>query len=122
LGHRGFTHSLVFAVTLGVIALLASGWLRTSRLKAFIFVALFAASHGLLDMCTNGGRGVALFWPFTNERYFFPWRPIEVSPLTLDRLLSERGAAVLGSELLWVWMPAVVIGAGIGLVRRLRGK
>ena len=119
-GHRGFTHSLVFAVALGVIALLASGWLRTSKPKAFMFVAISAASHGLLDMCTNGGRGVALFWPFTDERYFFPWRPIEVSPLTLGRLLSDRGRDVFASELMWVWVPALVLFASIAVARRLR--
>jgi inner membrane protein len=119
-GHRGFTHSLAFAMVLGLVALLSSRWLMTSRMKAFVLVVASAASHGLLDMCTNGGRGVALFWPFTDERYFFPWRPIEVSPLSLARVLSERGAQVFASELVWVWAPAAVLCALIAIGRRMQ--
>jgi inner membrane protein len=60
------------------------------------------ASHGLLDAMTTGGLGVAFFAPFSAERYFFPWRPILVSPIGIERFLSPRGAAVLMSELQWV--------------------
>jgi inner membrane protein len=45
-----------------------------------IFFFLLTASHGILDAFTNGGLVIALFSPFSNERYFFPWTPIEVSP------------------------------------------
>ena len=27
-----------------------------------------------------GGLGVAFFSPFSNARYFLPWRPIRVAP------------------------------------------
>lgn len=62
-GHRGFTHSLVFAL---VTTLLAAMWLRPARgrrlaVGMFLFVA--AVSHPLLDALTNGGLGVALLWP-----------------------------------------------------------
>jgi inner membrane protein len=119
LGHRGFTHSLAFAGFLGVTALLAHRWLGGSRLKAFAFVTLSAASHGLLDMFTNGGRGVAIFWPFSQVRFFFPWRPIEVSPLSLERILSARGAQVLASELIWIWLPVGLVCCALWAVRRL---
>ena len=39
------------------------------------------ASHGVLDALTDGGPGVAFLAPFDDTRYFFPWRPIRVSPL-----------------------------------------
>jgi len=77
-GHRGFTHSLVFAAFLaGVVAVVlfrrgASGIVR-SALFAYLFLA--TASHGVLDAMTNGGLGVAFFSPFDNRRYFLPWRP-----------------------------------------------
>ena len=63
-------------------------------------------SHGLLDMLTDGGKGVALFWPLSGKRLFFPRHEIEVSPLRLDRILSARGLEVAASELRWIWLPA----------------
>ncbi|MEP7347936.1 MAG: metal-dependent hydrolase, partial [Gemmatimonadaceae bacterium] len=40
----------------------------------------------------------ALLWPFSNVRYFAPWRPIPVAPIGLD-FLSERGLRVALTEL-----------------------
>jgi membrane-bound metal-dependent hydrolase YbcI (DUF457 family) len=37
LGHRGFTHSLLFAITLGTLAAWAARALHTSRLTAFFY-------------------------------------------------------------------------------------
>jgi inner membrane protein len=108
-GHRGFTHSLAFALALGIIAALIASLLRSKRLNAFLFISIAAASHGLLDMLTNGGLGVALLWPYSSERMFFPWRVINVSPLSLWQFLGLRGWYVIASELLWVWLPAAVL-------------
>ena len=54
---------------------------------------------------TNGGLGVAFFSPFDRTRYFFSWRPLEVSPISLTRFFSEWGGAVLRSEWRYVWLP-----------------
>ncbi len=104
LGHRGFSHSLLFAA---VIALCLCSLPRFAPLRARIFVFFFvsAASHGLLDAMTSGGMGVGFFVPFTDERYFLPWRPIRVSPLSVKGFFTSRGWAILQSELLWVWLP-----------------
>jgi len=59
---------------------------------------LTTASHGFLDAMTNGGLGIAFFSPFDPTRYFFPWKPILVSPIGLGRFLSQRGAAVLAAK------------------------
>ncbi|WP_426105417.1 metal-dependent hydrolase [Massilia sp. TSP1-1-2] len=107
LGHRGVSHALVSAVLMGLTAALGAPWIKSTRLKAFLFVAICMASHGVLDMLTDGGKGVALFWPFSEQRHFFPWRPVAVSPLGLDRILSRRGLEVALSELRWVWLPAL---------------
>ena len=107
-GHRGATHSLAFAVLLGAAAAAVAPWLRSKRLTAFLFVTVSAASHGLLDMLTTGGLGVAVLWPYATERYFFPWRVIVVSPLSLWEFLGLRGWRVIASELLWVWLPAAI--------------
>lgn len=107
-GHRGFSHSLAFAAVLAFLAALFAPWLKAKRLTTFIFVFVSAASHGLLDMLTTGGLGVALLWPYTGERMFFPWRMIVVSPLSLSEFLGLRGWRVIGSELLWVWLLAAI--------------
>ncbi|HEY4228787.1 MAG TPA: metal-dependent hydrolase [Thermoanaerobaculia bacterium] len=121
LGHRGFTHSLVFAALLAACGAGLARRLGTSRGIAFGVVLLSGASHGLLDALTTGGMGVAFFSPFSNERYFFPWRVIAVSPIGIGRFFSERGLRILRSELLWIWAPCAAIAAvGIGLRRRLR--
>jgi len=121
LGHRGFSHSLLFALLLGLLAMAGASLLHSSRRLAFAVVGISAASHALLDMITNGGLGVALWWPGSNARIFAPWRVIEVSPLSLHALLGPRGITVLGSELLWVWLPALLIGGAMFALRRLAG-
>lgn len=109
-GHRGASHSLLFAVLLGVVALALATQLRASRSAAFLFVTTACASHGLLDMLTNGGLGVAYFWPLSDERHFFQNQVIEVSTLNLRRFFGQAGATVLQSEFRWVWLPALALG------------
>jgi inner membrane protein len=104
LGHRGFSHSLLFALAVALLGLLAAGWLRTTRQRAFVFLFLATASHGILDAFTNGGLGVAFFWPLSETRHFAPFRPIEVSPFGLERFLA-RAPTLLASEIRWVWLP-----------------
>jgi inner membrane protein len=76
------------------------------------------ASHGIVDMATNGGHGIALLWPFSDQRLFWPWQPIEVAPLGIAAFFSQWGLEVLASEFVWLWLPAIVIGAIGLLVRR----
>ena len=93
LGHRGFSHSILFALLLAVAAALLYRTLRASRSAAFAVVLISCASHGLLDALTNGGLGVAFLSPFSNYRYFLPWCPIAVSPLDIDHFFSDVGAS-----------------------------
>lgn len=118
LGHRGASHSLLFAALMGGIAAWAAPALRSPRLIAAFFVAMCGASHGLLDMATNGGHGVALWWPLSEERLWWPERPIEASPISLRRFFSSQGALVMLSELRWVWAPALLTGLSVHLARR----
>jgi len=121
-GHRGFTHSIAFALVLAVIAAVFAPRLHRSATTVFAFVLVAALSHPLLDAFTNGGLGVALAWPVSDARWFAPWRPIEVSPIGLDPFFSEWGVRVVYSELLVVWLPLATI-AGCGwLWRRHRGR
>jgi inner membrane protein len=108
LGHRGFSHSIVFAAALGLIASLLVQENSTKR-RWCLFGVLFAScfAHDVLDAMTNGGLGVAFFSPFNDSRYFLPWRPIEVSPLGLRRFLTPRGISVMKSEFVWVMIPSL---------------
>jgi inner membrane protein len=120
-GHRGFTHSLFFAAVLAsAIVLLAfrSGLPSMSRGALWIYLFLATASHGVLDAMTDGGLGVAFFSPFSNRRYFLPWRPIRVSPIGIERFFTARGLTVLESEFLWIWIPSALVIASAWLWRR----
>ena len=122
LSHRGITHSIPFAVVLALVAaLLLRGMTkdRTHLGKLWLYLFLATASHGVFDALTNGGRGVAFFAPFSPARYFFPFRPIEVSPISVSRFFSERWRAVLASECRWVWLPSLVFLVVAHLLRSL---
>lgn len=118
LGHRGASHSFSFALLLAVAAFIAAPRLRSQPQVSFLFVFAATISHGLLDMLTTGGLGVALLWPVTDARFFFPVQVIEVSPLSIRRFFSYAGLTVLRSELLWVWVPAIVATISVRIVRR----
>ena len=121
LGHRGFTHSIFFAALLAVVVTFAFFRNRNgSQLLIFLFLFISTLSHPVLDALTNGGLGVGFFAPFSKERYFFAYRPIEVSPIGIGGFFSRRGLRVLLSELRWVWLPsAIVFGLG-HLIKRAR--
>ena len=124
-GHRGFTHSLVFAALLASVAVLLMSWmpiLGISRFLLWTYLFLATASHGFLDAMTDGGLGVAFFSPFDNRRYFLPWTPIRVSPIGVGRFFSARGVAVLQTELLWIWLPAALLAIGAYFLRGPRGE
>lgn len=122
LGHRGFFHSLFFAMLVSLLVVFI--FYREERILSkrwwfYLFYFFFVtASNGVLDAFTNGGLGVALLSPFSNERYFFPWRPIVVSPIGVDAFFSEWGLRVLKSEILWIWLPALLAVLLSTIIRR----
>ena len=112
-GHRGMTHSLLFAFMLSLVTVRfgfpdhRSG--SASWCWLFLHFFLVTASHGVLDAMTNGGLGVAFFAPFDETRYFFPWRPVKVSPIGIWSFFSLTGLLVLLSEALFIWLPTLVL-------------
>jgi len=119
-GHRGFSHSLAFALMVAVLGACLARPLRTTVKRAFWFLFFAVASHGVLDAFTNGGLGIAFFWPISTERFFMAWHPIQVAPLSIARFLSQRGLDVLRSELIWVWAPCFGLALMVLILRRLR--
>ncbi len=110
LGHRGLSHSIIFSLVLSIVFVI---FLRQSRARGNIIVWLYlficGVSHGLLDALTNGGLGVGFFMPFSEKRYFFDYRPIEVSTLSFTRFINGQGLEVMQSELIFIWLPAIFI-------------
>jgi inner membrane protein len=120
-GHRGFTHSLLFALIIGVLAtaLFFRKNQSTVRMIGYtLFFTLSTASHSLLDAMTSGGLGVAVFSPWDNARYFLPWRPIKVSPIGVSNFFSEWGKKVIISELLWIGVPCSIYMVVVRIIKR----
>ena len=116
-GHRGFSHSPFFAAVVALLLAAAVPAFRARFRGSFCFLFTAIASHGVLDAFTNGGSGVAFLWPFADSRFFAPLRMIEVSPIGIAPFFSARGAEVLLSEIVWVWLPCAVIALALALVR-----
>jgi inner membrane protein len=66
---------------------------------------------------TNGGLGVAFFAPFSPARYFLPFRPVQVSPISTAAFFTHRGIEVLESEVLWIWLPFLALAMVMHLWR-----
>ena len=122
LGHRGLSHSLLFAAlwSLLVVSCEYRKLMKFARqwwsLVSLVF--LVTVSHGILDALTNGGLGVAFFSPFDTARYFFPWRPISVSPVGVGQFFSGQGAAIMASEIEYVWLPLATLWTAVAVLRR----
>ncbi len=100
-GHRGASHSLALGVLAGLVFGMILGRFWPSRIRTTLAATLAVVSHGLLDTLTDGGLGVALFWPYLRKRFFAPVRPIPVAPIGLG-LLSDHGIQVILTETLYV--------------------
>ena len=119
-GHRGVSHSLLFAALCGCALGVAARLRGLSALRVVLSVSLVMASHGILDAFTNGGRGVALLWPFAGQRFFAPWRPIPVSPLGLG-IFSRRGLEVMSYECV-LFLPLFLLAAWPRRTTRRHGR
>lgn len=137
-GHRGVTHSLLAAAVVGGLMTLAlfprgqmpeqagaggvgraRGWSSPiSRWQVWAVLAAAMALHGLTDMLTNGGSGVAVFAPVSLERERWAFHPVEVSPMSVGRFFSDRGVEILKSEARWVLLPGALVVAAVEVLRR----
>jgi inner membrane protein len=125
-GHRGASHSIAFALFVSALLLAIPAWTReTSRVRVFLVAFLTVASHGVLDMLTDGGLGVAVAWPLSSARHFFSWTPLPVAPIG-GAFLSARGLSVLTTEVLDLLLPVVLLAVtwtgARGLRRRSRSS
>ena len=107
-GHRGAIHSLAFAACAGFFLGLVGRALNLPTVALGLTAALVMGSHDLLDTLTDDGLGIALLWPFSNARYFAPWRPIPVAPIGAS-LFAARGIHLMLHECI-LFLPLFIIG------------
>ncbi len=123
LGHRGFSHSILFGIITGFI--ITTVFFKEFSIskkefwKTSFFLGFVTVSHGFFDAMTSGGLGVAFFSPFNDVRYFLPFRPIQVSPIGVASFFSEWGARVLLSEFIWIGLPSIFIVATVKGFRKI---
>lgn len=93
--HRGFTHSLLFALVFLLAAVIVFG---REHFRAALAYGAAYASHFILDFATTQkGHGIELLFPFTFER--FGLRLLSLSEIPSQ--LSAAGiAATIGLEIL----------------------
>ncbi len=103
--HRGAAHALAVGPAVGIL-LRAGG----ARSEDAIAVGAALMSHGLTDLLSSSGRGVALFWPFTPRRFGLAWQAVDslrIGPESLD----WRPWLRLALRELAVFWPFVIIAA-----------
>jgi membrane-bound metal-dependent hydrolase YbcI (DUF457 family) len=89
--HHGFTHSILFALLLGLMVATVLG---EKKVRSVILYSAATVSHTLLDFLMTESRGVALWWPLTDQRYKlrlanpidYTWSNVSLWQPTLDIL------------------------------------
>jgi membrane-bound metal-dependent hydrolase YbcI (DUF457 family) len=87
--HRGFSHSIFFAIVVGATIFLFIG---RQRWREGLLYTIAMLSHGLLDALTAvNGQGVALLWPLTDDRFKLSVIPLfEISYSTPARSIFVK--------------------------------
>jgi inner membrane protein len=108
--HHGFTHSIVFAFVVGLVIGIVWG---AGKLRSVVLFSGATVSHTLLDFMITESRGVALWWPFTDQRYKlrlpnpinYTWSDASVWEAVIDVLkISLTELMIFGPILLVVVM------------------
>ncbi len=107
-GHRGATHSLFAALCVSLVVALLF-FPRAYFRRAYPFLFLAAASHGILDAMTAGDLGVALFWPITPVRFHFPFALVASCPVGINEYFGYWGILTIANEVLYVVTPIALV-------------
>ena len=94
--HRGFSHSILFALLICLIFLLVFG---KNRARAALAFGLAYSSHFVLDYLTTKNGGVELFWFFSSQRWKLGL--FGLSEMPSNMLVAQIGKAVLIEILLF---------------------
>jgi inner membrane protein len=80
LGHRGASHSLPLALVIGLLiayVMQRHGW---PVVRTAVMASVAVASHAVLDLLGEGGRGLPALWPFVEMRFQSPVRIFPDAP------------------------------------------
>lgn len=119
--HRGAAHSLFVALAAGLAAAACHKRLGVRPLTAGVLIAAAMASHGLLDMLTDAGKGVAYLWPVSSVRLFADWRPIHSTPVHSVHLVNQ-GVIRLLFDIKQLIIPMFAIALAVRAARVLLPK
>jgi inner membrane protein len=119
-GHRGATHTLLFALLVAATAMLFAESFRARRGAVFLFLVLATLSHPVADMLTQGGKGIMILWPLEDARFKFLAHPIQASPVGFKAIETGVLWSVLWSEIRWLLLPAVFVAFMARLARKRR--
>jgi inner membrane protein len=115
--HHGFTHSIAFAFLLGLITVVIS---RSWKVRSLILFCAAAVSHTLLDFLITESRGVALWWPFTDQRYKVRLpNPIDYTWSSASLLKASFDVLKISLIELMIFAPIFLV---VVLVRRALGE
>lgn len=123
LGHRDFSHAILFAILAGWLvawALSRSPEWRPWRPRLWLCFALAIMSHGIVDGMTTYGPGIAYLSPFTHQRWFLPFQPLGAIGARGTRTVLEYAASYALNEALWVGVPSLVLLAASAYARGTR--
>jgi inner membrane protein len=96
-GHRGASHSFMLAIAVGLVSALVARRLGWPALRTAVAATIAVASHALLDVIGEGGRGIPLWWPLSDARYMCQWRLLPDAPRGLQ-MFSRPGLLDLAIE------------------------
>lgn len=119
--HRGIAHSLFTALAVGALAAAFHRSLQVRYLTAAVVISAAMASHGLLDMMTDGGRPVAYLWPLSSARLFADWRPLHGVEVDRSHFISWSMLR-LASEFRQVIAPMMLAAIAFRAARRLNRR
>ena len=106
LGHRGASHSLPLALLLGLLVAYVMQRYGWPVVRTAVMATAAVASHAVLDLLGEGGRGLPVLWPFVELRFQSPVRIFPDAP-RWPATLSGPGITNIAIEIL-VFSPLTV--------------
>lgn len=100
LGHRGASHSCAMAVLAGILVALFLNRQRWPAWRTFLAATAAVGSHPLLDVL-DAGRGLALAWPLSCDRFSGTWPVLAEAPRGLELFCRAGVASCLHEALLF---------------------